>query len=123
MSLQEVRGISLIVTDVRERNKKQQLKNKDAIPESYGTVLLVVPLNFIKSAYSEIMEPSIISPKMTSSQMNISLNIFTGFLAFVNLSEEKILYLVKINITMYLINWPKTLISGSYPGLSHSAEL
>lgn len=123
MSLQEVRGISLIVTDVRERNKKQQLKNKDAIPESYGTVLLVVPLNFIKSAYSEIMEPSIISPKMTSSQMNISLNIFTGFLAFVNLSEEKILYLVKINIAMYLINWPKTLISGSYPGLSHSAEL
>ena len=123
MSLQEVRGISLIVTDVRERNKKQQLKNKDAIPESYGTVLLVVPLNFIKSAYSEIMEPSIISPKMTSSQMNISLNIFTGFLAFVNLSEEKILYLVEINIAMYLINWPKTLISGSYPGLSHSAEL
>ena len=123
MSLQEVRGISLIVTDIRERNKKQQLKNKDAIPESYGTVLLVVPLNFIKSAYSEIMEPSIISPKMTSSQMNISLNIFTGFLAFVNLSEEKILYLVEINIAMYLINWPKTLISGSYPGLSHSAEL
>ena len=123
MSLQEVRGISLIVTDVRERNKKQQLKNKDAIPESYGTVLLVVLLNFIKSAYSEIMEPSINSPKMTSSQMNISLNIFTGFLAFVNLSEEKILYLVEINIAMYLINWPKTLISGSYPGLSHSAEL
>ena len=123
MSLQEVRGISLIETDVRERNKKQQLKNKDAILESYGTVLLVVPLNFIKSAYSEIMEPSIISPKMTSSQMNISLNIFTGFLAFVNLSEEKILYLVEINIAMYLINWPKTLISGSHPGLSHSAEL
>ena len=123
MSLQEVRGISLIVTDVRERNKKQQLKNKDAIPESYGTVLLVVPLNFIKSAYSEIMEPSIISPKMTSSQMNISLNIFTGFLAFVNLSEAKMMCLVKINIAMYLINWPKTLISGSYPGLSHSAEL
>ena len=106
MSLQEVRGISLIVTDVRGRNKKQQLKNKDAIPESYGTVLLVVPLNFIKSAYSEIMEPSIISPKMTSSQMNISLNIFTGFLAFVNLSEAKMMCLVKINIAMYLINWP-----------------
>ena len=102
MSLQEVRGISLIVTDVRERNKKQQLKNKDAIPESYGTVLLVVPLNFIKSAYSEIMEPSIISPKMTSSQMNISLNIFTGFLAFVNLSEAKMMCLVKINIAMYM---------------------